>query len=197
MTSKRVEKRQALYAQIVDQAIMEKQLRERLEEKKRFREFYQRENHIIKEAKIMQEQATYPENPCPTLSLQDLIFRSHGNAYKKGFWEDEFRILTGMQRSNVMAKDHLEYPIFCPEDIEAVRNAFLSQRLILVISEISETVEALRAGDLINFREEIADTLIRLGDLIGGTEDLVDIQQVILEKMKCNELRPAKHGKKF
>jgi hypothetical protein len=197
MTSKRVKNRQALYAQIVDQAVMEKQLRERLEEKKRFREFYQRENHIIKEAKIMQEQATYPENSCLSFTLQELINRAHLNAYKKGFWVDEHRIITAMERANIVAKDHLEYPIFCPEDMEAVRNAFICQRLTLVISEISETVEALRAGDLINFREEIADTLIRLGDLIGGTEDLVDIQQVILEKMKCNELRPAKHGKKF
>jgi NTP pyrophosphatase (non-canonical NTP hydrolase) len=46
-----------------------------------------------------------------------------------------------------------------------------------------------------NFKEELADVAIRLGDLCGGLG--IDLETEILNKMAINESRPYKHGKSF
>lgn len=70
----------------------------------------------------------------------------------------------------------------------------LMSRLALVHSEVSEALEAVRVGDLWNFREEIADTFIRLLDMTAALG--VDIEAEIRGKMLRNEMRPHKHGKR-
>lgn len=69
----------------------------------------------------------------------------------------------------------------------------MPEKLCLVHSEVSETLEAYRKEDRENFAEEIADTMIRLLDISGTLE--IDIEQEILKKMEINENRPHKHGK--
>ncbi|MBI4179609.1 hypothetical protein HY522_09340 [bacterium] len=70
-----------------------------------------------------------------------------------------------------------------------------AEMLMLVVSELSEALEADRRGDADGFREEIADTFIRLFDLCGGFE--IDIEAEIEKKRLKNQARPYKHGKKY
>ena len=65
-------------------------------------------------------------------------------------------------------------------------------KLLLIITEISEAAEAVRLLDYNNFKEEIADTFIRLFDITGTMN--MDIEKAIKDKMKINESREFKHG---
>ena len=67
-------------------------------------------------------------------------------------------------------------------------------KLFLVCSELAEAGEAVRDGDFEHFKEEIADTFIRLFDICGTTG--IDIEKEVEKKMKVNESRPIKHGRK-
>jgi len=77
------------------------------------------------------------------------------------------------------------------------------EKLMLVVTEIAEAAEAWRVGwDFSNpalpeaqhFKEEIADTFIRLMDICGSLG--IDIEVEIGEKMAENENRPYLHGKR-
>lgn len=67
------------------------------------------------------------------------------------------------------------------------------EALMLVVTELAEAMEAHRKQDNENFKEEIADTFIRLFDMCGGMG--IDIEAEILKKCEKNKLRPYKHGK--
>lgn len=69
----------------------------------------------------------------------------------------------------------------------------IGEMLMLIVTEISEAMEAYRKQDKENFNEEIADTFIRLFDLCGGLK--IDILKEIEKKMIKNRKRPYKHGK--
>jgi len=71
----------------------------------------------------------------------------------------------------------------------------ISELLMLIVSELGEAYEADRNEDEKNFNEEIADCFIRLGDLVGALD--IDIEKEIKKKMKYNEARKYKHGKKY
>ena len=86
--------------------------------------------------------------------------------------------------------------------LEFIDNQNICTNLMLVVSELGEAVEHLRAGRFANsetwketFEEEIADAIIRLGDLCFHLG--IDIKPIIEKKMKYNTERPIKHGKKF
>lgn len=70
-----------------------------------------------------------------------------------------------------------------------------SGKLLLVVTEIAEAVEALRKGDKEEHDEEIIDVLIRLLDYAAWQE--IDIDVGLVKKMAKNETRPFKHNKKF
>jgi NTP pyrophosphatase (non-canonical NTP hydrolase) len=66
-------------------------------------------------------------------------------------------------------------------------------KLMLEVTEIAEAAEAVRKGDLVNFKEERADSLIRhldINDAVG-----VPTYDEVMRKMAVNEGRPHKHGK--
>ena len=69
----------------------------------------------------------------------------------------------------------------------------IGEALMLIVSELAEAMEAHRKQDQDNFKEEIADTFIRLLDLCGGLK--VDIEEEIYKKSLKNKNRPYKHGK--
>ena len=83
--------------------------------------------------------------------------------------------------------------------------ANMPEKLLLVISEISEAEEVYRhiperelhreryAITEPKFWEEIADTFIRLMDICGSLG--IDPAKIIQAKMAVNEKRPHKHGK--
>lgn len=67
------------------------------------------------------------------------------------------------------------------------------EKLMLIVTEAAEAMEAYRINNRANFNEEIADVLIRVLDLCGWLE--IDIQLEVLAKMEKNFNRPYKHGK--
>lgn len=70
----------------------------------------------------------------------------------------------------------------------------IPEKLMLIVTEASEAMEAYRGNNKANFSEEIADILIRVLDLCGWLE--IDIQLEVLAKMQKNFDRPFRHGKR-
>ena len=70
----------------------------------------------------------------------------------------------------------------------------LPAKLALLHSEISEGLEAYRADNKPEFFKEMADTFIRILDIMGGFD--VNFAQVILDKMAYNATRSERHGGK-
>ena len=69
----------------------------------------------------------------------------------------------------------------------------IGEALMLIVTELAEAMEAHRHQDDANFKEELADTFIRLLDLCGGLK--IDIEEEIYQKSLKNKQRPYKHGK--
>ncbi len=69
----------------------------------------------------------------------------------------------------------------------------IGEALMLIVTELAEAMEAHRVQDQANFKEELADTFIRLFDLCGGLN--IDIASEIEKKALRNKQRPYKHGK--
>ena len=69
----------------------------------------------------------------------------------------------------------------------------IGEALMLIVTELAEAMESHRREEKENFKEELADTFIRLFDLCGGLQ--VDIEQEIIRKCEKNKKRPYKHGK--
>lgn len=118
------------------------------------------------------------------LKIKEMVNDAHRNAIDHGFWEEEQNIITKM-----CVKE------FENEEIKAVKRAFMCQRLMLIVSEVSEAVNALRKDDKENYAEDLADIILRTSDTSLG--DTVDIEKEIKKKMKKNRSRPYKHGKAF
>jgi NTP pyrophosphatase (non-canonical NTP hydrolase) len=119
------------------------------------------------------------------MEIKELIKTAHENAVSKGFWNTELSTIKKI-RSN---KD------FTDNELQAVINAFRNQRLLLVVSELVEAMEALRHNDWLNYKEELADVMIRMGDLAGGED--IKLHNEIAIKMERNKERPKLHGKAF
>lgn len=71
----------------------------------------------------------------------------------------------------------------------------IAEKLMLIVTEVSEACEADRKDDKENFKEEIADVFIRLFDLCGYLE--IDIEKEINAKMIYNKGREKLHGKRY
>ena len=69
--------------------------------------------------------------------------------------------------------------------------------IALMHSELSEALEAIRSKDEAknNVGEELADCCIRIFDYCGAYG--IDLGKEIVKKMKINEKREVRHGKKF
>jgi chitinase len=119
------------------------------------------------------------------MDLKDIVSEAHYNAREKGFWDD---------RITMWVADNTYNPYYSGI-ITVIENAMIGNRLMLIVSELGEAQEALRHGDMANFREELADVLIRLADLCGGLN--IDLEDEVQKKMEKNKARPYKHGKAF
>jgi len=84
---------------------------------------------------------------------------------------------------------------YTPDNIDNTSDRDLMLgKLMLVVSELAEAAEAVRKANLANFKEEIADTFIRLLDICGTMK--IDIEDEIRKKMAINEGRPYRHNTK-
>jgi len=78
-------------------------------------------------------------------------------------------------------------------------------KLMLIVSELAEALEELRDGHRLQeirfgpdgkpegFTVELADAIIRIGDMCGGHN--LPLARAITLKLAYNETRPYKHGK--
>jgi NTP pyrophosphatase (non-canonical NTP hydrolase) len=108
------------------------------------------------------------------MEIKELVKQAHNNAINHGFWDFYDNLAHGHKETE---------------------QAIISQFLMLIVGEVSEAQEGLRHGDIDNFKEELADVAIRLGDLAGGLN--IDLEAEIKKKMEINKNRPYKHGKEF
>ena len=119
--------------------------------------------------------------------LDKLAKEIHSVNSNNGFWDMEDEVLDKMEHRTFTFKN---------KEIEAVQNAFKCQRLLLVISEVIEAMDAIRDPENSDgtFDEEINDTLIRTLDVAKG----YDVNLTELEKkLEYNKNRPRMHNKKF
>lgn len=107
----------------------------------------------------------------------------------KGFWSDMHYSISALETAGA---DDMA--------VKATHDAFISQKISLIMAEGGETLEAMRKDNYglekkDTFEDEIADQIIRLCDLCGELN--IDIEKQIQWKLKHNESRPAKHDKRF
>lgn len=145
--------------------------------------------------------------------MNEISESAHSNAVSKGFYELPESILSKMDAGDSS---------FSREEIQAVKDAFVAQRLMLIVSELGEALEANRKKgpaphikglelDLAHgvdykeafvnnyikdsFEDELADTVIRIGDLSGWLG--IDLDTHIALKQKYNSRREKMHGKAY
>lgn len=111
----------------------------------------------------------------------------HDWAHKQGFYGDEECYRKGITDPNVTSTEHPSSKT-CNH-----RSGSVLAQLMLVVTELAEAAEAKRKGDAENFREEIADTVIRLFDLAGACG--MNLEEEISKKMSKNFSRPYRHEK--
>lgn len=114
-------------------------------------------------------------------TLNELAERIHENSRAKGFYAREYCV----HRDLILG------------DIEGrVENPSMpAEKLMLIVSECSEALEALRDGDAVAEGAEIADVIIRALDYAYWRG--IDIEDEVYAKIAENEKRPYLHGRKF
>ena len=141
--------------------------------------------------------------------LNEIMYECYAVAKEKGFWEEDDML---MNESNYLATQFV-----VSDDVAKnyLAQTILSKKIMLVVSELGEAIEALRKGkrsaplNIVNandlqvfeksvkdtFEDEIADAVIRLLDICGKMD--IPIVEHIHYKLKYNKSRPKMHGKKF
>ncbi len=144
------------------------------------------------------------------MELNEVRDAVHLTSKEKGFWKDYDFLMGSLTNGRVK---------------NATKQAFLSQKLMLTVSELSEAMEALRTDHFADitaysdglvdikeedeeaekllfektiknsFEDELADSLIRILDLAGKMN--IDIDWFVNRKMQYNGARPYMHGKNF
>lgn len=104
--------------------------------------------------------------------FDELAEQIHKNAVEKGFWD------------------------------KTVDPIFVAKQMMMIVSEVSEAMEALRKDmDPDQISDEFADIIIRTLDLYAGIAEAgyvtKSLDYAVKEKMERNTHRPKKHGVRF
>ena len=115
--------------------------------------------------------------------MNELAKKIHENAVKHGFYDEKREIGTLL----MLCVSELS------EALEADRKLFYS----VMVDTISEENFKESFEDCVKdtFEDEIADAIIRILDLCAYMN--IDIEEHIRLKMKYNEMRENKHGKRY
>lgn len=157
-----------------------------------------------------------PEKEIYANVLNKLSKELHETSKSKGFWpDDEENFKEDLKE---LFKDAVHNKVFTELYLECFFNDVMyltkkhkawdkeksvSQKLLLVVSEISEALEGMREGNKMdkhlptipNLNVEIADAVIRLLDLSHSLG--IDLGKALTEKMAFNAKREHLHGKAF
>lgn len=77
--------------------------------------------------------------------------------------------------------------------VRSATHRWHQEKLLLIVSEVSETQDALRNGDEENEAEEVADILIRTLDYAAWRG--IHLDGEVRHKMERNRERPRLHGR--
>lgn len=113
------------------------------------------------------------------MPLTDLAREIYEQNRSKGFYDRERLYVANPVTGDVEAR---------PEN-----PSFLSEKLLLIVSEVCEVQDALRNVDPVNEEEEIADILIRTLDYAAHRHFNMDY--AVRAKMSKNRERPRLHGR--
>lgn len=124
------------------------------------------------------------------MNISDLVRVANETATQKGFWTESRR---AVKFSNADGS-YREIP-------DSNR---IPEKLMLVVSELSEALEEYRDGQPPaatryvrgkpeGFPTELADAVIRIADLAGHLE--IDLEKAIDDKLRYNKTREIMHGK--
>ncbi len=116
------------------------------------------------------------------MKINEMCNRAHKNAIDKGFYED-------VDTLEILTEGVMEH------EWDALYQNTIAARLMFVVREAGEALEAMRRSNYAEFHEELADIAISLGSLCGWLE--IDLEAEIEKKMTINEGREYKHGKQF
>jgi len=130
------------------------------------------------------------------MTIKQLQKICHKIAKEKGFWDRK-----------VLYADNEKY-------VKIFEEPNIGEKLMLIVSELGEALEALRKEDLLSksdkfyarakskvkwrpnsFEDELADTIIRICDLAEYMG--IDLEWHLKKKIAYNKKRPYKHNKKF
>ena len=118
------------------------------------------------------------------VKLNELSKVIHDIAISKGFWDKPSE--TGTLLMLVTSE--------LPEALEADRKGKYADTKSHFDSNL-DYIESFEANIKDTFEDELADALIRILDICGSRK--INISQHVLLKLKYNQTRPYKHGKKY
>jgi NTP pyrophosphatase (non-canonical NTP hydrolase) len=113
--------------------------------------------------------------------LDALAARLHANARAKGFYD----------RERLVVRD----PVLGDVEGRPLNPSLPAEKLMLIVSEAAEVLDALRDGDRDHEAEEIADVVIRALDYAAWRG--FSIEAAIAAKVEANGSRPHLHGRQF
>lgn len=133
-------------------------------------------------------------------TIEDWQKLIHDNAVSKGFWDSNKDFKKIKQGEEAQFSGYL---ITEEQFVRYMIDGNRVEKIALVITELSEAIEAIRSGNPPDDKVpkysalavELGDATIRIYDLAGKLG--IDLEKVIAAKHEFNTKRPYKHGREL